>query len=394
MQTSEETLDRASGSCRDSAWLLVEMLRQPGLAARFVSGYLIQLEARREAARRPDRAARRTSPISTRGPRSTCQAPAGSASIPRRACFAGEGHIPLAATPSPESAAPVSGLVSPSQVEFHHEMSVTRIHEDPRVTKPYTDAQWRDILALGDRVDQRARGRRRAPDHGRRAHVRVDRRHGRRRVEHGGDGPGQAPARPERSCSAHARRRFAPGGLLHFGQGKWYPGESLPRWAFTCYWRTDGVPLWQEHGARRRSRSRLRLRRRPRRRPFAEALAERLSVEPRARDRRLRGPARLRPQGAPAPDQRRSRATTRSTIRRSASACAACSAAGWARRPASCCRWRACLARTGPPGSRACGCCAPGTSSWCRATRRSASACRWRACPAGPILRGVSDRIR
>ncbi len=67
--------------------------------------------------------------------------------------MAGEGHIPLAATPDPQGAAPVTGAVDECEVTFGHEMSVRRIYESPRVTKPYTDEQWKQIDALGRFID-------------------------------------------------------------------------------------------------------------------------------------------------------------------------------------------------------------------------------------------------
>jgi uncharacterized protein (DUF2126 family) len=42
------------------------------------------------------------------------------------------------------------------------------------------------------------------------------------------------------------RDKYAPHGLVHFGQGKWYPGEQLPRWSLNCFWRRDGEPLWSD----------------------------------------------------------------------------------------------------------------------------------------------------
>nr|MBP8278228.1 transglutaminase family protein [Propionivibrio sp.] len=242
VQTPAETLIKAKGSCRDSAWLLVQVLRHLGLAARFVSGYLIQLT--------PD-------VKSLDGPSGTevdftdlhawteVYLPgAGWVGLdPTSGLFAGEGHIPIACSPEPSSAAPITGFTDESECEFTHTMKIERVWEAPRVTKPYTDEQWADIESLGHRIDAELdAGDVRLTMGGEPTFISIDDPDG---AEWNTEALGPTKRMRAADLFHRLREKYAPQGLAHFGQGKWYPGEQLPRWALNCFWRRDGQPLWR-----------------------------------------------------------------------------------------------------------------------------------------------------
>jgi uncharacterized protein (DUF2126 family)/transglutaminase-like putative cysteine protease len=242
VQTCDQTLEKRTGSCRDSAWLLVQTLRHCGIAARFVSGYLIQLATEDSASE------------GLSGPRGDSAdfhawveaflPGAGWIGMdPTSGLFAGEGHIPLVCTPHASKAAPIEGTVEPANVDFDYSMSIRRLNDLPRLSKSFTEEAWVQVEQVAHRVDADLEAQDvRLTMGGEPTFVGID-----------------EPESPQWSIDALGpmkrtrglalirclREKVAPGALLHYGQGKWYPGEPLPRWALSCVWRVDRVPVWE-----------------------------------------------------------------------------------------------------------------------------------------------------
>ncbi len=244
MQPPEQTITTAVGSCRDSAWLLVAALRNFGVAARFVSGYLVQLGEDGDNGSGDGGGELKPDSTDLHAWAEAYVPGAGWVGLdPTSGLLAGEGHIPLAATPSPINAAPITGTTGPAEVTFDFANAVHRFVEDPRTSDPYTAGQRQALHALGAEVDQRltAAGL---------------------ELTMGGEPTfvlRDDPLAPEWTVAPDGGRKrelagllaaqladaFATGALIQHSQGRWYPGEPLPRWQVGVVWRRDGQSLWR-----------------------------------------------------------------------------------------------------------------------------------------------------
>jgi uncharacterized protein (DUF2126 family)/transglutaminase-like putative cysteine protease len=274
VQSCEQTLSMGTGSCRDSSWLLIQVCRQLGIAARFVSGYLIQLADERLA----EKDDRKTDSADLHAWAEVYLPGAGWVGMdPTSGLLTTEGHIPLACGTAPSDAAPIGGTVEPAGVEFMYEVTVRRLNETPSLISPFDEYDWKKIRGLAYDVD-------------------LDLEAQDVRLTMGGEptfvGQDEAESAqwnlealgPQKRSAGLAlirsiRERTAPGAVLHFGQGKWYPGEPMPRWAFHCISRKDGLPVW-ENGALFASEDKNYAYGNAEAYAFLQALSRRLGAEP------------------------------------------------------------------------------------------------------------------
>ncbi len=241
VQTPEETLKTKTGSCRDYAWLFIQALRYLGFGARFVSGYIVQLKSDEPSLDGPSGPAEDFTDLHAWV--EVYLPGAGWIGLDATSgLLASEGHIPLACTPHYESAATVTGMSDPCETEFFFNNSVTRILESPRVTKPYTDEQWKAINRLGQKVERDLqKGDVRLTMGGEPTFVSVD---DMEAAEWNTTADGPHKRKLANDLTKRLLDKIAKGGMLHHAQGKWYPGEPLPRWEIQLYWRKDGKTIW------------------------------------------------------------------------------------------------------------------------------------------------------
>jgi len=242
IQTCEQTLEKRTGSCRDSAWLLVQILRHLGIAARFVSGYLIQLAPDETTFDSPS--APQTDSADFHAWVEAFLPGAGWLGMdPTSGLFAGEGHIPLVCTPNASNAGPIDGTVEQANVDFRFSISIRRLHDAPRPSKPFTEQNWLHVQQVAHHIDADLQAQDvRLTMGGEPTFVGIDETES---PQWNIDALGPMKRTRGLALIRGLREKIAPGAVLHYGQGKWYPGEPLPRWAMTCAWRVDGVPVWE-----------------------------------------------------------------------------------------------------------------------------------------------------
>jgi uncharacterized protein (DUF2126 family)/transglutaminase-like putative cysteine protease len=242
VQTSEQTLEKRSGSCRDSAWLLVQILRHLGIAARFVSGYLIQIAA--DGTVPEDGGRPQTDSAAFHAWAEAFLPGAGWLGMdPTSGLFAGEGHIPLVCTPNASRAAPVEGTVEPANVNLEYSISIRRLNDPPQPSRPFAEEDWAHVEQVAHRIDADLEALDvRLTMGGEPTFVGIDEPES---PQWNIDALGPMKRTRGLALIRCLREKIAPGAMLHYGQGKWYPSEPLPRWALSCYWRLDRVPVWE-----------------------------------------------------------------------------------------------------------------------------------------------------